>query len=271
MLNDIFNRLEHVKVDSFVNARIVDDAGLLPIPSTELTGLLVSAYAAPGVQEVHVTNPTIAVTGDVGLAAGAAVIVSGAVDVVTMPADTAVHLTSPITGSVSVANIPHVVVDNNVAMHGIVDTTIVGPSPLLTTIVNTPHVVVDNDVLVHGDIMVTSSSPLDVTITGPNPLPVEVTNTYVQHVIVDNVLTAKMMALTLTGEQAQVCGAVPTPLAISDEDGLRYLTPGGASLLSLPVGYNLVEPNMQMAGNYISGSYGSGSTYIGSITRPPPT
>lgn len=39
-LDQIYDRLEHVKVDSYVNARIVDSLGELPIPASE-AGLLV--------------------------------------------------------------------------------------------------------------------------------------------------------------------------------------------------------------------------------------
>lgn len=44
-LTQIYDRLEHVKVDSFVNVRIMDELGALPVPCTEATGLLVFAYA----------------------------------------------------------------------------------------------------------------------------------------------------------------------------------------------------------------------------------
>lgn len=62
-LTSIYDRLEHVKVDSFVNVRVMDDLGALPIPSTELTGLLVSAYASGTPAPVAVVG-TVPVTVD---------------------------------------------------------------------------------------------------------------------------------------------------------------------------------------------------------------
>jgi hypothetical protein len=43
--HDILEGLKHVEVDSFVNVRVMDELGELPIPSTIATGLLVSAFA----------------------------------------------------------------------------------------------------------------------------------------------------------------------------------------------------------------------------------
>jgi len=45
-LTDIYDRLEHIKVDSYVNVRVVDEFGIAAIPCTEFTGLLVSAVVA---------------------------------------------------------------------------------------------------------------------------------------------------------------------------------------------------------------------------------
>lgn len=42
-LTDIYNRLEHVKVDSYVNVRIMDSEGALPLEADVLSGLLVKA------------------------------------------------------------------------------------------------------------------------------------------------------------------------------------------------------------------------------------
>lgn len=58
LLTDIKNGLEHVKIDSFVDVRVMDELGDLPIPSTVATGLLVSAFASGGpTLSVDVINP----------------------------------------------------------------------------------------------------------------------------------------------------------------------------------------------------------------------
>jgi hypothetical protein len=59
----IYERLEHVEIDSFVNVRVMDETGDLPIPSTIATGLLVSAFAGPGVQHVIVDSGNVGVSG----------------------------------------------------------------------------------------------------------------------------------------------------------------------------------------------------------------
>ncbi len=61
-LTNIYDRLEHVKVDSFVNVRVVDELGELPLPATTLTGLLVSFVADTPPLQVHVTNEPLVTT-----------------------------------------------------------------------------------------------------------------------------------------------------------------------------------------------------------------
>jgi hypothetical protein len=55
--------LKHVEVDSYVNVRVVDDLGVIPIPATALTGLLVSAFAGGtvpvNIQGVVTTHPQL--------------------------------------------------------------------------------------------------------------------------------------------------------------------------------------------------------------------
>lgn len=66
-LDEIYTRLEHVKVDSYVNSRIVDEFGLAPLPATAVTGLLVSAFASGNNVPVIVNNPNpIPVTFEAG-------------------------------------------------------------------------------------------------------------------------------------------------------------------------------------------------------------
>jgi hypothetical protein len=59
----IYERLEHVEIDSFVNVRVMDETGELPLPATEVTGLLVSAFATPVVQHVIVDSGNVGVSG----------------------------------------------------------------------------------------------------------------------------------------------------------------------------------------------------------------
>lgn len=53
-LSDIYDRLHHVEVDSYVNVRVMDITGELPLPASEVSGLLVSAYAAGPPAPTHV-------------------------------------------------------------------------------------------------------------------------------------------------------------------------------------------------------------------------
>lgn len=62
-LTDIYDRLEHIKIDSYVNARIVDETGGIPVPCTEVTGLLVTAFADAPIN-VQVQNTPLQVTTD---------------------------------------------------------------------------------------------------------------------------------------------------------------------------------------------------------------
>lgn len=77
--NDIYARLEHVKVDSYVNVRVMDDTGEFPVLST-VAGLQVLAIpggnfpVVGGPFDVNVTNSpdvnvtnTVAVSGNVGI------------------------------------------------------------------------------------------------------------------------------------------------------------------------------------------------------------
>lgn len=59
-LDQIYERLEHVKVDSFVNVRLMDSLGELPVPAG-LAGLLVEFIAA---QPVTVVNSSLHTTVD---------------------------------------------------------------------------------------------------------------------------------------------------------------------------------------------------------------
>lgn len=104
----VYDRLEHVKIDSYVNVRVMDEFGLLPVPSSVITGLLVSAYAFEG-QQHHV------------------VVDSGHINV-----DGSVN-TYVIDGSVAITNTPHVIVDSgNVLISGTV------------TVSNVVHTIVDS-------------------------------------------------------------------------------------------------------------------------------
>lgn len=60
-LDLIYARLEHVKVDSFVNVRIMDDLGALPVPATIATGLLVSAFASEDALPVSIVGTPLPV------------------------------------------------------------------------------------------------------------------------------------------------------------------------------------------------------------------
>lgn len=108
--NSIYDRLEHVKVDSYVNVRVVDDTGVFPLPATVLTGLLVSAVVGEGVQHHVIVDNAPHVVVD-----------SGAIAISNIP-----H-TIIDSGSVAISNVPHTVVDSgSVAIN------------------NVPHVVVDS-------------------------------------------------------------------------------------------------------------------------------
>jgi len=53
-LSDIYDRLHHVEVDSYVDVRVMDITGELPLPASEVTGLTVFAYAAGPPAPTHV-------------------------------------------------------------------------------------------------------------------------------------------------------------------------------------------------------------------------
>jgi hypothetical protein len=114
---NLYDRLQHVKVDSFVNVRVMDALGLDPIPSTVGTGLLVSAFVGAGVQHHVIVDNAPHVVVD-----------SGSVDVANVP-HTIVDNTVSVIGSVGVNNTPHVIVDSG---------------SLSASVTNVPHVVVDS-------------------------------------------------------------------------------------------------------------------------------
>jgi len=114
-LVDIFDRLHHVEVDSYVNVRIMDELGDLPIPSTIATGLLVSVFAG----EVPTVN--------VGTVGGT-VLIAGNVNVTSFTSTTPI----PIEG--------HVLVDNFPATQQIAGNVNVTNNPLAVSIVGTPAV-----------------------------------------------------------------------------------------------------------------------------------
>jgi hypothetical protein len=58
-LEKIYDRLHDVNIDSFVNVRLMDVTGEFPVPCSELTGLLVSAYASGIPQHVVVDSGNI--------------------------------------------------------------------------------------------------------------------------------------------------------------------------------------------------------------------
>lgn len=103
-LGQVYDRLEHVKVDSYVNVRVVDELGIAPVPCTEATGLLVSAVlATEDALPVAVVNPFLSVHVD---------------NVPHVEVDGIVYVDVNNVAHVNVDNIPHVVVDNTVAVSG---------------------------------------------------------------------------------------------------------------------------------------------------------
>jgi len=60
----IYAKLSHVEIDSYVNVRVVDEFGVDPLPATVATGLLVSAFAN-GTFDVNVLNTTLDIAGTV--------------------------------------------------------------------------------------------------------------------------------------------------------------------------------------------------------------
>lgn len=99
-LENIYVRLHDVKIDSYVDVRVLDDLGALPIPATVATGLLVSAFASEA-DPIHA-------------------IVTGTVNahVLDMPDVTigndplTVHVDNPV-NSVIVTSLPNVTVSND--------------------------------------------------------------------------------------------------------------------------------------------------------------
>lgn len=61
-LNSIYARQEHLKIDSYVDVRLLDSAGLFTAPCSKLTGLLVSAYAEGAPIPVNITDSTAVLT-----------------------------------------------------------------------------------------------------------------------------------------------------------------------------------------------------------------
>lgn len=62
-LESIYTRLHDVIIDSFVNVRVMDEFGALPITATAGTGLLVSAFASAPTIDVNVINSPLNVGG----------------------------------------------------------------------------------------------------------------------------------------------------------------------------------------------------------------
>ncbi len=105
LLSNIYDRLEHVKVDSFVNIRVMDEFGAAPVPCTEATGLLVSAFAGDAPLPVLVKNPTTDPV-NATLVGGS----GGSLDVNVTNSDLPVSISGTV--STSVTNVPHVIVNS---------------------------------------------------------------------------------------------------------------------------------------------------------------
>jgi len=157
LLNVVVTNVQHVdkidhvvlvdklkELDSFVDVRIIDEFGLVPLPATVATGLLVSAYAAgpfpvtvSGLvdvtgSQVYVTNNPLVVTtiGTVDVTGSDVNVVNTPnVNVVNNPLPVSISGTIPISGDVNVINTPNV------------------------NVVNTPHVNVDGTVVVTGSVV----------------------------------------------------------------------------------------------------------------------
>lgn len=108
-LERIYDRLEHVKVDSYVNARIVDSAGVAPVPAG-VGGLLVEWLASVPSINANVTNETLPI-----YPAGGSLPV-GVVGEVSVVAAEGLPL------PVEFVGVPHVLVDN--VVHTTVDNTV---------------------------------------------------------------------------------------------------------------------------------------------------
>lgn len=105
LLGEIKDGLSHVKVDSYVNVRVVDEFGLAPVPCTEITGLLVSAFAGPGgPPAVSIVNPYLNVV--INNSAGTAAIPSDDTFGLKIFGEVEVSSIVPITGAVSITNTP---------------------------------------------------------------------------------------------------------------------------------------------------------------------
>lgn len=105
-LDNIYSRLEHVKVDSYVNVRLMDITGELPVPCDDITGLLVSAYAVPGGMDVNVVNSFVPC-----VPAGGVLPVYVDNTAVPVTIDNMPHVVVD-SGDISVDNVVHVVVDS---------------------------------------------------------------------------------------------------------------------------------------------------------------
>jgi len=115
-LDSIYSRLEHIKVDSFVNVRVMDEFGITAIPATVLTGLLVSGFVAGGPLDVKVVNDALSpgvlkvnVINDAAFPVEVGNGVGFPLHVQLTPSPTHVIVDS---GSIVVSGVPHVVVDD---------------------------------------------------------------------------------------------------------------------------------------------------------------
>jgi len=159
----IYERLEHLKVDSFVDVRIMDELGLGPLPATELSGLTVTPI--PVLTPVSVVN-TVTVKGDVQITSITPIPIEGHVIIdntavpVRLDQDVFVRNSTALPLNVVIPNLPL-----RIEGHVIVDTL---PSVVVQTI---PPVTVGNTVMVN----VTNTPTVAASILN-NPLNVNMVN-----------------------------------------------------------------------------------------------
>lgn len=104
-VQDVKTKLDDVKIGSYVNVRLMDDTGLIPLPATVVSGVPVTLVADSVTGERHV------------------IVDSGTVSVGNVP-----HVVVD-SGTTSISNTPHVIVDSGV---------------LNCSVTNVPHIVVDS-------------------------------------------------------------------------------------------------------------------------------
>lgn len=154
----IYERLEHLKVDSYVDVRIMDELGLGPLPATELSGLTVTPI--PVLTPVSVVN-TVTVTGDVQITSITPIPIEGHVIIdntavpVRLDQDVFVRNSPALPLNVIIPDLPlsiegHVIVDTLPSV--VVQTlppVMVSNNPLNVNMVNSPTVTITGPIDTH--------------------------------------------------------------------------------------------------------------------------